>query len=116
MSMAVEDLTYWVGTRGIPKEKVTLGLPFYGYGFGVNAPESMSYQDIVNKYPASWNVDQLTVTGGGVIYYNGSATIQDKTIFALKNAGGVMIWQLLQDAAGERSLLKAIHSRIGGRE
>jgi len=109
MSMAVDDLAYWGGTRGIPKAKMTLGLPFYGYGFGVNAPESMSYQDIVNKYPAYWNADQLTVPGGGIIYYNGLATIQSKTDLALKNAGGVMIWQLLQDAEGERSLLKAIN-------
>ncbi|MDO6430244.1 glycosyl hydrolase family 18 protein [Flavitalea sp. BT771] len=111
-SMAVDDLAYWGGTRGIPKAKMTLGLPFYGYGFGANAPESMSYQDIVNKYPASWNVDQLTVPGGGIVYYNGYATIQDKTALALKNAGGVMIWQLLQDATGERSLLKAINTII----
>ena len=109
LSMAVDDLAYWGGTRGLPKAKMTLGLPFYGYGFGANAPESMSYQDIVNKYPASWNVDQLTVPGGGIVYYNGAATIQDKTALAVKNAGGVMIWQLLQDASGETSLLKAIN-------
>jgi len=114
-SMAVDDLAYWGGTRGIPKAKMTLGLPFYGYGFGVNAPESMSYQDIINKYPASWDADQLTVPGGGIIYYNGFTTIQNKTDLALKNAGGVMIWQLLQDAAGERSLLKAINNSIGAR-
>lgn len=113
LSMAVDDLAYWGGTRGIPKAKITLGLPFYGYGFGVNAPESISYQDIVNKYPEYWNVDQLTVPGGGIIYYNGLPTIQSKTNLALKNAGGVMIWQLLQDAEGERSLLTAINNSIG---
>ena len=114
LSMAEEDLAYWRGTRGIPKAKITLGLPFYGYGFGTNAPESISYQDIVNKYPEYWNADQLTVPGGGVIYYNGLATIQNKTDLALKNASGVMIWQLLQDAAGDRSLLRAINKKIPG--
>ena len=112
MSMAVDDLAYWGGTRGIPKAKMTLGLPFYGYGFGANAPESMSYGDIVQQYPTARDSDQLTVAGGGIVYYNGAVTIKAKTTLALQKAGGVMIWQLLQDAAGERSLLKAINKTI----
>ena len=111
-SMAVDDLAYWTGARGLAVAKVTLGLPFYGYGFGTNAPESMSYGDIVSQYPAAWNSDQLTVAGGGIVYYNGAATIKAKTTLALQKAGGVMIWQLLQDAVGEKSLLTAIDSVI----
>lgn len=112
MSMAVDDLNYWGTTRGLPKTKLTLGLPFYGYGFGVNAPQSISYQDIVTNYPRDWNVDQLTVQGGGIIYYNGAATIKLKTTLALQKAGGVMIWQLLQDASGSLSLLSGIDSVV----
>ena len=111
-SMAVDDLAYWTGARGLAVAKVTLGLPFYGYGFGVNAPESMSYGDIVQQYPAARDSDQLTVSGGGIVYYNGAVTIRAKTALALQKAGGVMIWQLLQDAEGERSLLHAIDSII----
>src|SRR5438445_9250155 len=40
MSMAVDDLAYWGGTRWLGKAKMTLGLPLCGYGFGPNAPES----------------------------------------------------------------------------
>ncbi|HMI59716.1 MAG TPA: hypothetical protein VK518_02370, partial [Puia sp.] len=33
-SMATDDLAYWTGTKGLAVSRVTLGLPFYGYGFG----------------------------------------------------------------------------------
>jgi GH18 family chitinase len=112
LSMATDDLAYWTGTKGLAVSKVTLGLPFYGYGFGTNAPESLSYGDILLQYPAARERDQLTVTGGGIVYYNGAATIKAKTSLALQKAGGVMIWQLLQDAQGPYSLLTAIDSMV----
>ena len=111
-SMATDDLAYWTGTKGLAVSRVTLGLPFYGYGFGTNAPESLSYGDILMQYPAARESDQLTVAGGGIVYFNGAATIKAKTSLALKKAGGVMIWQLLQDAQGPYSLLTAIDSMV----
>jgi len=110
--MAVSDLSYWNGTRGIPKAKLNLGVPFYGYGFGTNAPSSISFGDIVTQYPGAENTDQVTVNGGGIIYYNGVPTIESKTTLALNNAGGIMIWQLMQDAGGSKSLLNAINVTI----
>jgi chitinase len=112
--MAVSDLDYWANSRGIAKAKLSLGLPFYGYGFGTNAPSDMSFGDIVTQYPGSENNDQVTVNGGGIIYYNGIATIKSKTALALKKSGGVMIWQLLQDAKGDNSLLNTINVAISG--
>ena len=109
--MAVEDLDYWNKTRGISKEKLSLGVPFYGYGFGGQAPESMSFKNIILKYPGSENQDQLE-TSGGILYYNGIATIKNKTVLALEKSGGMMIWQLLQDPSGPMSLLTAIDSVI----
>lgn len=41
------------------------------------------------------------------------ATIKRKTALALKKAGGIMIWQLLGDAAGDSSLLTAIYHIAG---
>jgi GH18 family chitinase len=110
--MAVEDLAYWSGTRGIAKEKLSLGVPFYGYGFGTNAPEDLSFSQIVTKYLGSQNEDQVTVTGGGIVYYNGIPTIKSKTELALEKAGGIMIWQLRQDAGGASSLLSTINTVI----
>jgi chitinase len=109
---AEEDLNYWRNMRGIPKEKVSLGVPFYGYCFGTKYSESMSYADIITKFPGSDQKDEVAPDGGGMIYYNGLPTIKNKTALALKNAGGVMIWQLLHDAQGEKSLLAAIEAAI----
>ena len=109
---AEEDLHYWTVTRGVPKKKVNLGLPFYGYCFGTTYGESMSYGNIIATFPGAELLDTLAPESGGNIYYNGLPTIQHKTKLALKNAGGIMIWQILGDAAGEKSLLNTSHSMI----
>ncbi len=107
---AEEDLHYWTVTRGVAKKKVNLGLPFYGYCFGTTYGESMSYGNIVTIFPGAGQQDSIAPVSGGNIYYNGIPTIQSKTKLALKNAGGIMIWQVLGDAAGDNSLLNAIHA------
>ncbi len=110
-SMAVEDLNYWHNVRSIPKEKLVLGLPFYGYGFGaLDSPVvSMNYKDIVALYTNSGLSDTLTLPGNVVLYYNTISTIKRKTELALQKGGGVMIWQLLGDSAGDTSLLTTIY-------
>ncbi|GAC1592847.1 MAG: glycosyl hydrolase family 18 protein [Chitinophagaceae bacterium] len=109
---AVSDLYYWTHTRHLPKKKINLGLPFYGYGFGTTYGESLTYGNIINSFPNAEQQDTIMPGSGGTIYYNGLSTIQNKTRMALKNAGGVMIWQLLQDAAGTQSLLTNIDTII----
>jgi chitinase len=109
---AEEDLQYWTSARGFPGKKINLGLPFYGYCFGTTYGESMSYADIIATFPGSDQQDMIVPDNGGIIYYNGIPTIKSKTALALKNAGGVMIWQLLQDTEGDKSLLTAISTVI----
>ena len=109
---AVEDLNYWTTTRGVRKERISLGIPFYGYGFGTKYGQSMSYRDIITKFPGSEQKDEFVPDGGGTIYYNGMPTIKNKTALALKDAGGIMIWQLLGDAQGNQSLLAAIDAMV----
>ncbi|HTD99297.1 MAG TPA: glycosyl hydrolase family 18 protein [Mucilaginibacter sp.] len=111
-SMAVEDLDYWAGTRGVAKEKLSLGLPFYGYGFGTGVPGDMTFADIIKTYPGAENKDEVTVAAGGTMYYNGLPTIKSKTTLALQKAGGIMVWQLLQDADGANSLLNVIDAEV----
>lgn len=107
---AQADLDYWIGTRKVPAAKVTLGLPFYGYGFGPSIPESFSYGDIVKQWPGAELQDQVEVPGQGTVYYNGLPTIRKKVELAKsRKAAGVMIWQLRGDAPGDKSLLKAIN-------
>lgn len=110
--MATNDFQYFKG-RGISPAKLIVGLPFYGYGFGAGAPESMNYGDIISTFPGAELKDSLQVKEGGWLYYNGSKTIREKTSFAIKNgAAGVMIWQIFGDAVGDQSLLKHIGQSI----
>ena len=111
-SMAVDDINYWTVVRHLPREKLNLGLPFYGYGFGKGAPEDISYKKLINCYPVFEYADSVQVAAGGIIYYNGLSTIKRKTKLALKQAGGVMIWELKQDTSGGKSLLRAINKLI----
>jgi GH18 family chitinase len=108
-SMAVNQFNYWTG-RGLPASKAIIGLPFYGYGFGASANQGISYANIIAQYPGAENLDQV----GNTIYYNGIPTIKAKTTFAIQNAGGVMIWELSQDAVGSKSLLTAVNEVITG--
>jgi chitinase len=107
--MAVSDLQYWNGTRGIDKSRLNLGLPVYGYDFEQGGVYGYTYATIVGQFTGSENTDQVATTTGGTIYYNGIPTIQAKTKLALQNAGGVMLWQIMGDANGSKSLLNAIN-------
>ena len=112
--MAIEDLNYWHSQRSIPKEKLVLGLPFYGYGFGEkDSVVSMSYKQIMALYP-NQVADTLMMPGNVVMYFNSLSTIENKTRLALKEAGGVMIWQLLGDTNDQNSLLNAVFKIVHG--
>jgi chitinase len=111
-AMATADLIYWNTAKGVAKEKLSLGVPFYGYSFGPVGAGSMMYREIIQAYPGAENKDEVTMSDGGFLYYNGILTIQNKTKLALAQAGGVMIWQLLQDTTGKKSLLDVIHKQI----
>jgi chitinase len=111
-SMAQDQITYWKIQRGLAKDKINIGVPFYGYGFGPSGVSSMSFEQIINAYPDAYKSDEFTMNGGGTMYYNGFKTIRDKTILAQQETGGIMIWQLLGDAKGDNSLLNQIHQTV----
>jgi GH18 family chitinase len=103
-AFAVSNLNYWKN-RGLPASKCILGLPFYGYGFGAAFNTGgYTYKDLVATYPGAAEKDTI----GATIYYNGKPNIRRKTELAMNQAGGVMIWELSQDASGENSLLSVI--------
>ncbi|MEZ4775081.1 MAG: glycosyl hydrolase family 18 protein [Bacteroidia bacterium] len=108
---AVEDLTYFGVERKMPAEKMTLGVPFYGYGYGPELTSkaiSMNYGKIVEQFPGAEMADEWNMPDGKILYYNGIPTIQRKSALAAEKASGVMIWQVMGDAKGAKSLLKAI--------
>ncbi|MDB5104819.1 MAG: hypothetical protein JWP91_2508 [Fibrobacteres bacterium] len=96
---AQTGLDTWIKTKGLPKEKCILGCPFYGPGG--------RYNQIVAANPAAAWVDKDGAEG-----YNSIPTMRKKADMAVKQAGGIMFWELSQDATGDLSLLSAVHEVI----
>ena len=113
-SGSVSELNYWVNQRSLPKEKVILGVPSYGYIWDGSTKASLTYTQIVDQYPRAVNQDSINTRTGGVIYYNGIETIKEKTVLALANAGGIMMWTLQDDylTSDTKSLIRAISEVI----
>jgi chitinase len=105
MEFAKKNVEHWL-KRGLPASKTVLGVPFYGYGFGKAFRRgTYSYKDILAKFPDADGADQV----GETIWYNGVATIEAKTKYAIDHKlAGIMIWSLDNDVKGEKSLLDAI--------
>ncbi len=105
---AKAEIEYWVG-RGLSKDKAVFGVPFYGYRWkpGATAGEAVVYAELLSKYGAAVANDTI-VQDGMTIYLNSKATILAKTQLAAQY-GGIMVWELGQDASGTSSLLRAIH-------
>lgn len=107
-SFAVSSINYWQN-QGVSSEKLTLGVPFYGWNFN-NAPASVTsatFGSMVSLDAANAQLDQV-----GQIYYNGIPTIRAKTELAMERVSGIMIWELGQDAFNEHSLLQVIYQTI----
>ena len=77
---------------GCPREKIALGLPFYGRN---KAGAAKAYTDLKNDDSG--------------YAYNSAVTIRRKVGHARRQGlAGVMVWELGQDAMGEDSLLAVI--------
>lgn len=107
--LAVRSAAYWHDSRGLPGDKVVLGVPFYA------RPSWASYADILQSDHDAWRTDHVTYNGMQV-WYNGVDTIRAKTRYALEHLGGVMIWEIAQDAVGEHSLLTAIGKELDAQQ
>jgi len=97
------SIAYWT-QRGVPKDKIVMGIPLYAH------PSWKQYRDLVKEDPA--NAYRDYAPGKLDSWYNGLNTIQEKTRLALRNAGGVMLFEIHEDASGDYSAVKAIHETI----
>jgi GH18 family chitinase len=103
-AMAERSVTTWLA-RGIHPDKLVLGVPFYA------RPGGVVYRTLLANDPATASGDRILFKGVEQ-NYNGPATIRRKTELALQLVGGVMIWELSQDARGSDSLLRVIGETI----
>jgi hypothetical protein len=105
-SYAEEAIKYWTVDLKIPPERITLGVPFYGFDFTPPA-RYIDYSEIIEKDNSLAYVDSV-----GMRHYNGIPMIVKKTGMAMKTLGGVMIWEISCDAKGDLSLLRAMDQTI----
>ena len=104
MTYAEEALTYWAD-RGLPAEKVVLGVPFYA------RPLEIPYRELVEADETAPDHDEVEHYST-VVNYNGLDTIRRKTELAMAEASGIMFWKLDDDTLDESSLLGAIRAAV----
>lgn len=109
---AISDLQYYSQQKNVPTGKLVLGVPFYGQSGDQSVVES--YANILAAYPDAWQTDQVSggsLAGGVTLYYVGQATMAEETKLGAEY-GGIMIWELTQDAPAPHSLLSVIQSNL----
>src|SRR5260370_37835985 len=92
---AVTALQFYAQEEDIPRDKIVLGVPFFGSNAGDSKEED--YNTILAAYPNAWKVN---VVGGGALddgqgfSYVGEDSMVQETQLG-KQYGGIMLWQLL---------------------
>ena len=78
LDQARAHLAFWIA-KGVPRERLALGLPFYGYGFG-GFRRNYALRDIAAQYPTALSFDVIGRRCAGCAYvtYNGLATLAEK--------------------------------------
>lgn len=85
---------------GVPREKLVLGVPFYGK----RGKHGLPYGNLVRRHRPAPSDDEA----GGYAFL-GPATMERTARLAFRRGAGVMVWEVTQDAGGRRSLLDALH-------
>ena len=111
-SDATDAMNYYHEMKSVPKDQMTLGVPFFGQSADGNTEET--YSTILAAYPDAWQTDVVSggaLDGGIALYYVGEATMARETRLG-KEYGGVMVWELSQDAPAPHSLLSIIDENL----
>jgi chitinase len=111
-SDAEQAMTYYAETKNVPKERMTLGVPFFAQSGDGNIEET--FATVVAAYPNAFDADMVSggsLDGGVTLYYVGGATMARETELG-KKYGGIMIWELSQDAPPPSSLYQVIEDHF----
>jgi hypothetical protein len=101
---AETSLGYWLN-RGVPAEKLVLGMPLYA------RPSWLQYRELAALDPDNvWK--DFAETSPLVSYYNGLNTLREKTWLALRKAGGVMLFDVNEDSGGETGVVNMISQAL----
>ncbi|WP_165439175.1 glycoside hydrolase family 18 protein [Bacillus timonensis] len=105
---------YWstlFDSHKLPKNKLVLGVPFYGQPAD-STIKPVSYEAIIENNPKNAVKDTVNMNGT-TYYYNGQTMMTRKTELALNHGfGGMMIWELGLDAKGSNSLTNSLYESI----
>lgn len=109
-----ESVKFWSETKGMPKDKLCIGIPFYGRTF--EAPElfvkgagggAVTYAEAMNKLSQNWQYTWDDVSGAGylqnpdksqIISFEDKRSLNQKCEYLKKeNLKGMIIWALGHD-------------------
>ena len=122
-------INYLVNTRGLPENKINMGIPFWGKKYNAStingsfsgSAVDMQYSEILPLINNGWTYEWDNVAKcpylvkedqSKIITYDDPISIQHKCEFAQsRNLGGVMVWALgYDDMNSEESLTASINS------
>lgn len=94
------SIEFWAH-RGMPRENIILGIPLYA------RPSWKQYRELVSENRGNAWKDYAPGTPLES-WYNGLATLKEKTRMALLNAGGVMLFDIHEDTQDGTSILTMV--------
>lgn len=101
---AETSIDYWLN-REVPADNIVLGMPLYA------RPSWMQYRHLVVQNP-DYAYTDYAETVPLKSHYNGLNTLREKTIIALRKAGGVMLFDVNEDTHDETSVVAMVTDMI----
>ncbi|WP_225421193.1 glycosyl hydrolase family 18 protein [Sphingomonas parva] len=114
VAQARKDIQLW-RDRGVAQERLILGVPFYGYGYGRYKP-NWAFREIEAAYPGAATLTDVIgsrCAGCSYITFNGLPTLIEKSRLARERTGGIMVWEISQDS-DDQKLIRAVNKALTG--